>query len=202
MKNDYSLVTILRNDPDFAQQLAKKKEAVKKDKAGLLKMAGEYTEKYHKQIEEGTLRSVKMIGEGRERGKSEDEVMKEVYRGGFVPTKYTPILNLLFFLMSEGSEFDRQAREELNQLRQEYDRQYGHLEDNTPLSENIVPPEEMIKYIYGNMSQETFQKIKKLKALSQSDNENEAFSSYRKCLELCRRHGLDFDKIPCSVGRE
>ena len=194
--SQFSLISLLRDDPDFTERIAKKTIEVKKDKAGLLKMATEYTDKYHDQVEAGTLKQMKMLGEGKSAGMSEDEVMKEVYKGGFIPTKHTPILNLLFFLMSEGSQFDREASRELNELRTQYDKQYGHLEDTSELSENIVPPEEMIKYIYGNMSQETLQKIKKLKALSKSDNENEAFSSYRKCLELCKQHGLDFDKIP------
>jgi len=198
---EYSLVALLRDDPDFSERLAKKTVEVKKDKQNLLKMASDYSEKYHTQIQEGTLRQTKMIGEGKEMGLSEEDVMKKVYSGGFVPTKYTPILNLLFFLMNEGSEFDREAREELNQLRVKYDQQFGHLTDEASeqLSDNFVEPKEMIKYIYANMSQETFQKIKKLKALSKSDNENEAFSSYRKCLELCKRYNLDFDKVPCSV---
>ena len=45
------------------------------------------------------------------------------------------------------------------------------------------------------------EKIKKLKALSQSPNEKEAFLAYRKCLELCKKYDLEFDKIPCNVKK-
>lgn len=201
MTHTYSLVALLKDDPDFSERLAKKTVEVKKDKESLLKMASDYSEKYHTQIEEGTRKQVKMLSEGNENGLSEEDTMKKVYSGGFVPTKYTPILNLLFFLMNEGSEFDRDAREELNELRKTYDKQYGHLTDEASetLSDSFVEPKDMIKYIYANMSQSTFQKIKKLKALSKSDNENEAFSSYRKCLELCKQYNLDFDKVPCNI---
>jgi len=60
----------------------------------------------------------------------------------------------------------------------------------------------MDTFIYGNMTHETFKKIKKLKALSRSDNENEAFLAYRMCLQLCERHGLDIDRIPCNIGQK
>jgi hypothetical protein len=46
------------------------------------------------------------------------------------------------------------------------------------------------------MTHETFVKIKKLKALSQSDNENEAAAAFIKCRELCKKYGLEYDKIP------
>jgi hypothetical protein len=50
------------------------------------------------------------------------------------------------------------------------------------------------------MSHDMFVKIKKLKALSKSPNENEAFLAYRLALKLCKKYGLEFDKIPCDVG--
>jgi hypothetical protein len=65
--------------------------------------------------------------------------------------------------------------------------------------ENTNNPQDMDTFIYGEMSNKTFQKIKKLKALSKSENEKESFLAYRKCLELCKRHGLDFDKVPCNI---
>ena len=44
-----------------------------------------------------------------------------------------------------------------------------------------------------------FDKIKKLKALAQSNNKNEAFLAYSKAIELCKEYGLNYDKIPCYV---
>lgn len=196
MKNDYSLVTILRNDPDFAQQLAKKKEAVKKDKAGLLKMANEYGEKYHEQIESGTRRSVKMIGEGRERGKSEEEVMKEVYSGGFVPMISTPILNLLYFILRESENIDRELE------RTELNRQYGHLTDlsSETLSDNFKTPDDMFTYLYGHITLDTFNKLKKLKSLTKSPNIEESTLAFKKCRELCSKYNIEYDRIPCYVS--
>jgi len=40
------------------------------------------------------------------------------------------------------------------------------------------------------------QKIKKLKVLSRSDNENEAAAAFLKCRELCKTYGLDYDRVP------
>ena len=45
-------------------------------------------------------------------------------------------------------------------------------------------------------------KIKKLKALSRSSNESEAFQAYRKALELCKEYNLEFDRIPCYVEQK
>jgi hypothetical protein len=60
---------------------------------------------------------------------------------------------------------------------------------------------EMVEFLYGNITLETFNKIKKLKALSKSPNEQEAFQAYRKAIELCKEHNLEFDKIPCYVNK-
>ena len=67
------------------------------------------------------------------------------------------------------------------------------------LTDDTEQPEEMDKFIYGNITHSDFKKLKKLKALSHSQNEKESFLAYRKCLELCDRFGLDFDKIPCVI---
>jgi hypothetical protein len=215
MKNEYSLVTILRNDPDFAKQLAKTKEAVKKDKQTLLKASESVSEKYQSEISEGTKLRQKLLTDGRAHGLSEDEVLSQ--HGRFVPSIYTPILNLLFFMFREDAQqVNNQMR--LEELTQHYIKQFGYeefirkLETNSTfvreqygddfedvVGEDTKDPQEMETFIYGNMSHDTFKKIKKLKALSHSTNEKEAFSAYRKCLELCKKYNLEFDKIPCAV---
>ena len=197
MKENYSLVSILRADPEFSKQLSNKKEAIVKDKKNLLKMANEYSEKYHEQIEEGTRRFVKMIGEGKERGKSEEDVMKEVYRGGFVPMISTPLLNLLYFILHESEEIDR----ELYKARDKYNQEYGNVEDrdSETLSDNFRTPDDMFTYLYGHITIETFSRLKKLKALTKSPEIQEATLAFKKCRELCVRHGIEFDKIPCNV---
>jgi hypothetical protein len=196
--SDFSLVTLLRSDPDFAPRLAKKREEVKKDKQNLLKMATDYSEKYHEQIEEGTRRSVKMIGEGKDRGKSEEEVMKEVYRGGFVPMISTPLLNLLYFILHESEEIDR----ELYKSRDKYNQEYGNVEDrdSETLSDNFRTPDDMFTYLYGHITLDTFNKLKKLKSLTKSPNIEESTLAFKKCRELCNKYNIEYDRIPCYVS--
>jgi hypothetical protein len=82
--------------------------------------------------------------------------------------------------------------------RQKYNKQYGHLVDD--YEENSDVPE-MDELVYGNCTHDMFKKVKKLKALSRSSNENEAFIAYRMCMELCEKYGLDMDKIPCNIQK-
>ena len=216
MEQTYSLMAILRQDPDFAGALAKKTEAVKKDKQSLLTAATTYTQKYEKEINEGTKKRQKLITDGRDRGLNEDEALSQY--GQFLPSVYTPILNWLFFTFREEAEAPQTAKMELEELTQYYINKFGYdgfikrleagseythevyseeLEDL--LSDDTEQPIEMDSFIYGEMTNGTFQKIKKLKALAQSSNEREAFLAYRKCLELCKKHNLEFDKVPCNL---
>lgn len=216
MSNDnLSLVSILRNDPDFAEALAKKTAAVKQDKKNLVAAAENLSKKYEAEIQEGTKLRQKLLSEGKSKGQSEDEVLSNY--GRFVPSIYTPILNFLFFMFREDTEAV-QHKAKLEELTQHYIEKYGYeefikkLESGTTyvreqygdeledvIGEDTNEPQEMTTFIYGNMTHETFKKIKKLKALSHSTNEKEAFLAYRKCLELCKKHGLEFDKIPCNL---
>lgn len=192
--SEYSLVSILRNDPDFAKALHKRTEVAKKDKETLVKAAETYSSRYEEEIIEGTKQAQKLISEGSSHGLTEEDVMKQL--GRFLPTVRTPILNLLYFLLRESEEVDR----EMYVLREQYNQQFGHLEDNEPLSENIVDPPDMQEYLYGNMTHETFKKIKKLKALTKSPNIEEATLAFQKCRELCSKYSLEYDKIPCNVS--
>jgi hypothetical protein len=54
----------------------------------------------------------------------------------------------------------------------------------------------MEKYIYQNMDAGTFGKLKKLKALSMSDNPQEAKMAWIKAMDICDRYGLNFEDIP------
>ena len=40
--------------------------------------------------------------------------------------------------------------------------------------------------------------IKKLKALSLSENEQEAHAAWVKCMEICKKYKLRYDDIPCK----
>ena len=214
MKMNYSLMTILRNDPDFAGAFAKEKiESVKKDKKNLLKTAESYTEKYRQEIEEGTKLRQKLLTEGEASGKTEDEVLS--CYGKFIPAVYTPILNWLFFTFREEADAPKTSKMQLEELIKYYIEKFGYedfikrLEEGSTyvhetysenlediLSDETNDPPSSDSFIYGNMDHKTFKTIKKLKALSTSTNEVEAFAAYRKCIEMCRKFGLEFDKIP------
>jgi len=86
-----------------------------------------------------------------------------------------------------------------NKTKEQHNNQFGHLTDDYELGSNDgqktnVP--HMEDYIYKNMDSKTFQKLKKLKAKSKSDNEHEAFQAYKLCMSICKENNLDFDKIP------
>lgn len=209
-------MSILRKDPDFAGALAKKTEAVKQDKKNLLTAATTYTQKYEKEINEGTKLRQTLITDGQDRGLNEDEALCQY--GKFLPSIHTPILNFLFFTFKEENDAPQTSKMQLEELTQYYIEKFGYegfikrLEAgseythevysenlNEILSDNTNEPEESDHFIYGNITHSDFKKLKKLKALSKSSNEAEAFAAYKKCLELCRRCDLDFDKIPCAV---
>lgn len=191
-----SLMKIL-NDPSLLfdnERMKKKIGDVKKDKQSIVRSAEDYNSKYKDEVEEGTKKRQLMIEDAERRGLKEEDVMK----GSFVPTKYTPILNWLYFMTREEN-----VDVGWEENRQKYNKEFGHLQDDFEYDQsgNMQEPEEMDEFIYGNMSHDMFKKIKKLKALSRSENENEAFIAYRMCVELCERYGLDMDKIPCNVKK-
>lgn len=209
---NYSLMAILRNDPDFnlGERRTALTQEVKKDKASLTQAANTYTKKYEKEILEGTKKRQLLISEGKEKGLSEEEIFKG--NNKFLPTIHTPILNFLYFLFRDEANNER---EKIQKLTEDYIREFGYenvvkamesdVDDSKDvtlkeiLSNDTNQPEEMETFIYGAMSHNEFKKIKKLKALTHSPNEKEAFLAYRKCVELCKKHNLEFSKIPCSI---
>ena len=60
---------------------------------------------------------------------------------------------------------------------------------------------ELETLIYENVNLDTFNKIKKLKALAQSDNIEEACAAHRKALEMCKEYSLEYSRIPCYVEK-
>lgn len=219
MAHTYSLMQILRDDPDFSGALKKKTEDIKKDKSSLLDASKHISEKYEKEIIEGTKKHQKLISEGKAKGLTEDEIWAG--NKSFIPTIHTPILNLLFFMFREdisNNMSNTNDKNKLEELTQFYINQYGYdgfikkLEEGNEytkevysdeldkiLSDDSNDPVEMETYIYGTLTISDFKKVKKLKALSKSSNENEAFLAYRKCIELCKKYNLEFDKVPCEV---
>lgn len=186
-------MTIMRDDPEFGRRISKKVEEIKNDKKNILECADTYGERYKQEILEGTEKRNRLLTEGASRGMSEEEVMCQY--GRFVPTVYTPILNLLYFLLRETADDDADRYRQRDKLNE----QFGHLREADFKSDVLKDPPEMVEFLYGNVTLDMFDKIKKLKALSLSANKHEAFSAYTKAIELCKEYNLEFDKIPCYV---
>jgi hypothetical protein len=202
MSNEYSLMRLMNDDNDFIKRMEQKKIAVHTDKVNLSKAADEYSKKYAHEIEEGTKKKQLLIEDGRRRGLTEEESCKAL--ATFIPSKNTPILNMLYFLLyeyegaSDKVQFLREQKNigvDINVLQEQMEKDFGHLEEK--IEEKELP--DLGTFIYDNVTLDTFNVIKKLKALSKSPNEHEAFRAYTKCLELCRRYNLEFDKIPCNI---
>lgn len=210
-----SLMAIMRDDPNMAKRLEEGTKEVRQTKKHLMANAAEFTEIYAKEIEEGTKKRQLLLEYGKQNGKGEATVLMEY--GKFIPSKETPIMNFLYFLMRDGNHPDwlgihqklnetygHQEKESVKQVAQamtedELDQIFGLLVHEDEKYVNVQEPDEVDRFIYGNMSHDMFVKIKKLKALSKSPNENEAFLAYRLAIKLCKKYGLEFDRIPCQV---
>ncbi len=203
MTDTTSLISMVKsNDAEFIKRLAAKTETVRKDKQGLTNAAATFNAKYAKEVEEGTRKKQFLLENGRRMGKTDDEILGSM--AVFIPSKQTPILNLLHFLTHEYKDVsndiqvlreEKDADKGYGQLETELNAQYGHLNfDELKLD---IP--NILEFIYENVTTEIFNKVKKLKALSKSPNKAEAFAAYTKCNELCDKYKLDFDKIRCEV---
>ena len=105
-------------------------------------------------------------------------------------SELSQLLDDKFKELKEESLVD-ERRQEANRRFAEEEREKADLKD-TP---------DMVNFPDGNITLDTFNKIKKLKALSKSPNEEEAFQAYRKAIDLCKQYNLDFDRIPCYVEK-
>ena len=142
-----------------------------------------------------------MLTEGKAKGLKIDEIFQD--NELFIPADDTPILNYLFFLLRETKFRDlpipilRQyadANKDIQLLKEEYEKKYGaevHKDHNTP---EEVP--NMVSFIYKNVGDDTMTTLKKLKTLSMSENEKEAFVAFRKGREMCVKYNLAWDQIP------
>ena len=193
-----SLMAIIRDDPDFGKRIQKKVQEIKQDKENLLNLADDYGKRYQQEIIEGTELRNRLLTEGTQRGLSEEQIMGSY--GRFVPTVYTPILNLLYFLLMESAD-DPYYGDQRYQKREKLDEQFGHLREEEIKSEVLKEPPKMEEFLYGNLTLEQFDVLKKLKALAQSPNINEATQAFRKCKELCAKYELDYERIPCYVKK-
>ena len=211
-----SLMAIMRDDPDMARRLEQGRKEVEQTKNKLSENASQYAQIYADEIAEGTEKRKLLLTNGARQGKDEAAVLQEY--GKFIPSDKTPIMNFLFFLMRDGNhadwlgihqkmnaKFGHAEKESVKQVAQavtedELDQIFGLMVHDEETYTNVQEPKNLDIYIYGNLSHDMFKKMKKLKALSKSENENEAFLAYRLCLKLCKKYSLEFDKIPCSYG--
>jgi len=190
MKNsnvEMSLVALLKENPDYMERIDAIAKEVKKDKSKIESIANKYNAKYKQQISEGTIKRQILITEGKKRGKTPDEIERTM---GFIPSIYTPILNWLYFFMQEEEIPEKEF------IREEQEKKYRNLLHEEQNVENMEKVPEAFVFLSGKITYEQFQKLKKLKRLSQGTDEHEAFQAYRKCLQLCEAFEVDFDRIP------
>ena len=201
MNQQQNALTILRDNSDLAYRLRKQIEEIKKTKGGLTSAAKTFSTKYQSEINEGTKKMQLLLENGKKHGFAEEEIMAA--QTSFCPTVRTPILNMLFFLFREHPDaaninFNRIV-EDVNKdsqlLLEQQNQKYGGLQHESDIENTSEKAPSMDEFIYGEMSHAEYQTIKKLKRLSQSDNQNEAFVAYRKCIEMCKKYNLEFDKV-------
>ena len=204
MNSNFS-IDKLRDDPDFAALFAKKAVDIRKNKADLLEAAKSYQKKYKKEIDEGAIKRQLMLTEGKAKGLKEEEIFR--HNQLFIPTAQTPILNYLYFMLRESDDHFAAIKvlraaedldKELGLLKEEFDKKYGNEvhKDFGDKNEKEVP--NLVSFIYGKIGDDTFSTIKKLKTLSMSENELEAFTAFRKGRELCAKYHIEWDKVPIN----
>jgi hypothetical protein len=208
MSTEMILARLMREDALFAERLRRNMKLIEQDKKNLLNRADEYGQLHQQEIEEGTKKMQLLLTEGKARGLTEEEVVGSV--GRFLPTRRTPILNMLYFMLREDTpqwlDIKKEFEARFGGIHEDYDmdesqlnKKYGHLEYEEKLTDSVKDIEPMDTFIYGNMSHATYKRIKKLKAISKCDNANEAFIAYRMCIQLCSKYNLEFDKVACDT---
>ena len=190
-----SLMSIMNSDPEFGRRISKKVEEIKHDKKNLMDAADSYGDRYKQEILEGTEKRNRLLTEGVRRGLSEDEVMRQ--HNGFIPTVYTPLLNLLYFLIRE-SDNDPYYGSSHYDTRNKLNEQFGQLREEDIEKTVLKNTPDIEEFLYGSVTLDQFDVLKKLKALSMSDNLEEATLAFRKGKELSLKYNLDWERIPCS----
>lgn len=200
--NNLSLVHLMK-DESFITRMEDKKKEVKKNIDDLSTAAKLYSDKYSDVVEKGTKEKQLLLEDGRRAGKTDDEVLGKLTK--FIPASDTPILNMLYFLLNEykneasSVQFLREQKDlgkDFELLRERMDSEYGHLTEKE--AKEVLP--DLLEFVYDNVTLDTFNTIKKLKALAQSENPNEAARAYIKCRNLCKKYNLDYDRIDCRYG--
>lgn len=186
-------------------RLVNKKKSVVEDVKNLSNWARQYNSNYSEEIKEGTEKRRLLLTEGLKKGLRRDEIN---FGPKFIPSDETPLLNFLYFHRRDENYGEIEVLKDIKDvgkkeefLREHYNKSIseGSVDGKLDKFESPNSQPNMGTLLYGDVTIEMFDKIKKLKSLSKSPNQEEAFSAYRKCLELCNKHGLEFDKIRCDV---
>lgn len=184
-----SLLHLASQNELITNRIAQGKKEILRDSNKISNIANEYNSKFRTEIELGDRERKLLLEQHAGSGKTDDEILESY--GKFLPSKQTPILNFLYFFVNEGYSSEREL------LREIQDKKYGSLFEDVQYSSNVTAPVEMEQFVYGNCTHTTFQTIKKLKRLANSmNNENEAGAAFIACQKLCKKYGLEYDKIP------
>jgi hypothetical protein len=186
-----SLSTILSHDPDYAERLKEISEDFKIRQQKMMLLAEEINRENSDQIQS---HAPKHYQEGQ----------------GFLPAKQTPILNMLYFLLEDKNipDFENWRLDTLREMghstddvftEDEMNQKYGSLSHDENVNDNTEELPHMETFIYENLTLDQVERVKKLKALSMSSNENEAMLAYVAGKAMCKKYNLDFDRIPCNV---
>ena len=187
----------------FSEKLEQAKKEILGFKSGILNPAKEYNEKHKKEISENTEKIKLLLQEGAKLGKNKEQVLQENVlnkrdengRPVFIPTEDTPVLNFLHYIMNEYESKDDEYKER-NQEKDLWDKTYAKEWLDKDEDYGVSKLEDITKSMFNGIDLETFNKLKKLKKLSTSDNENEASSSYKKCKDLCDKYNINYDQLP------
>lgn len=154
MTHTYSLVSILRDDPDFSKRLEKKVKEVEQDRKNLLSSAEKYNKQFEQEIVEGTKLRQLLLSEGQASGLKEEQID---WGGKFLPTVRTPILNFLYFLLREEST---DAERQMEHLRQRLEKERGDSElenyEDKDLDANLL----YVLLSKSNLSNDEMDKVK------------------------------------------
>ena len=82
----------------------------------------------------------------------------------------------------------------VDERRQEANRRFAEEEREEA---ELKEPEDMESYLFGHITLDQFDTLKKLKALTHSSNIEEATLAFKKGKELALKYKVDWEKIPC-----
>ena len=104
----------------------------------------------------------------------------------------------LYTLLRES----RLSNEEFGKVTDILNEKHGNLQDGyTVENTDFKQPDDMDSLMFEQMGHELFKKLKKLKSLSYSPNENESALAHSKFMKLCKEYRINPEKVPC-VGNE